>query len=280
MQPKTLAQLNIGANNHTFIIAEAGINHNGDLGLALKLVDEAKQAGADAIKFQTYITEKRVAKDNPVFGILKQCELSTDQQKQIKNHADRVGIVFFSTPFDVESVNFLLDLNVALFKIASFDIVNEELLDAVAKTGLPIIMSRGMANAKEIDRALEIFKARGSEYALLHCISSYPTPKEAVNLNVISSLKKKYDCIIGYSDHTLDIDASVYAVAAGARIIEKHFTLDRNMAGPDQKMSVDPAGLAKLCKTVRDVEVMLGSGEIQPVPVEEGAKIYRRYTKI
>ncbi len=273
---QTLSELHIGRYQKVFIIAEAGINHNGDLDTALKLVDAAKTAGASAIKFQTYVTEKRVQPDNPVFEILKQCELSRDQQIKIKEYADRMGIMFFSTPFDPESAEFLASLGVPLMKIASFDIVNKKLLEAVVATKIPTIMSRGMADEKEIDTAVQIFEKAGSEYALLHCISAYPTPKESVNLKVIQSLLEKYTCPIGFSDHTLDIDASVYAVALGARIIEKHFTLDRSQQGPDHQMSVDPVSLKILCDKIRELETMLGSKEIKFNPAEEAARIYRR----
>jgi len=275
-----LAQLHIGPGNKTFIIAEAGINHNGDMTLALRMVAEAKKAGADAIKFQTYETDKRVARDNPVYDILKKCELSQEQQKRIKEYADKVGILFFSTPFDEESVRFLRELNVPLMKIASFDIVNKKLLDAVSKTQIPVIASRGMANQEEIDEAVKIFKDYGVDFAILHCVSAYPTPKEAVNMRMMHTLQAVHSCPVGFSDHTLDLDASIYAVAAGAHIIEKHFTLDRNIAGPDQKMSVDPQDLLALCKKIREVEMILGSGEIRQLPEEEGAKIFRRPTEI
>lgn len=277
---KKLEKLGIGRNKPTFIIAEAGINHNGDLKTALKMVEEAKKSGASAIKFQTYITEKRVKTDNSVYGILKQCELSHKEQEEIKKRADKVGIMFFSTPFDEESVDFLEDLEVALIKIASFDIVNHRLLDKVATTGIPIIISRGIANKKEIDAALDIFHRHKSDYALLHCVSAYPTPKEAVNLSAISTLLKHYESPVGFSDHTLDLEASLYAVAHGARILEKHFTLDKNMEGPDQKMSVEPKELRELSERVRVLEKMLGVGELKPHKVEMPTKIFRRPSKL
>ena len=272
---KTFKDVSIGQGK-TFIIAEAGINHNGKLELALKLVDAAKESGANAIKFQTYKTEQRVAADSPIFSLLKQCELSDDQQRKIKEHADKVGILFFSTPFDTESLDFLQTLEVPLMKIASFDIVNTKLLEAVAKTQIPTIISRGMADTKEIDAAVAIFKNHQAPFALLHCISAYPTPKEDTNLLAIQSLKAAYDCPVGYSDHTLDLDASVYAVAVGARIIEKHFTLARDMEGPDHKMSVDPASLKVLSQRIRELEQMLGKGELESMPAEEGTRVYRR----
>jgi N,N'-diacetyllegionaminate synthase len=276
---KKLESLGIMRGGKTFIIAEAGINHNGDLGLAFKLVKEAKKAGADAIKFQTYVTEKRVAPGSPIFEVLKKCELSQEQQKRVKEYADKTGILFFSTPFDEASVDFLKSLKVKLIKIASFDIVNEKLLNKATVSGIPLVISRGMANTKEIDKAVKICKKNGTEYALLHCISAYPAPKESVNLNAIKILQK-YNCPIGYSDHTLDLDASLYAVAIGACIIEKHFTLDRNMKGPDHKISTNPKELAVLCQKIRELEVMLGSGKITSLPVEKGTRIYRRPSKL
>jgi len=277
---KTLRDLNIGTGSKTFIIAEAGINHNGSKDLALKMVDEVKAAGADAIKFQTYVTEKRAPADSPVFKILKKCELSTDDQREIKEYANKQGLMFFSTPFDEESVNFLKSIGVPLIKVASFDIVNKKLLAEVAKTGIPVIFSRGMANKNEIDEAIKILSANNVDFAILHCVSAYPAPIESVNLRIINSLKKAYDCVIGYSDHTLDIDASLYAVAMGAKIIEKHFTLDRKMEGPDHVMSVDPESLKKMCEKIRQLETMLGESEIVMSPAEKDIIIYRRPTEL
>lgn len=270
-----LRKLKISHDQSVFIIAEAGINHNGDLGLALKMVKEAKKAGASAIKFQTFITEKRVPKNSPIFEILKKCELSQEQQRKIKNYADEIGILFFSTPFDEESVDFLRSLKVKLMKIASFDIVNGRLFGKAVSSKIPLIISRGMATTKEIDRAIEICKKNGTEYAILHCVSAYPAPKESVNLKAIKFLQN-YNCPIGYSDHTLDLEASIYAVAGGACIIEKHFTLDRNMDGPDHKISTDPKGLAVLCQKIKELETMLGDGRIVSLPVEKATRVYRR----
>lgn len=275
---KTFKELGIGRGEKTFIIAEAGINHNGDAQTALKLVDAAKASGASAVKFQTYTTEKRVATDSPIFAGLKKCELSYDDQKKIKEYADSIGMMWFSTPFDPEAAEFLKGLGVPLMKIASFDIVNKVLLEAVAKTGIPTIMSRGMASEEEIDTAVKIFEKHGTELAILHCISAYPAPKDSANLNAIQTLLNKYSCPIGYSDHTLGPEACVYAVALGARIIEKHFTLDKNQQGADHSMSADGADLKILCEKIRECESMLGSGELKSLPAEEGIRIYRRET--
>lgn len=270
--------LNIGRNQKTFIIAEASINHNGDLHTALELVDAAKACGASAVKFQTYTTEKRVAADSPIFAVLKKCELSYEQQKKIKEHADSIGITFFSTPFDLEAAKFLEDLKLPLMKISSFDIVNKVLLEVVAQTHIPAIISRGMTSPQEVDQAVEIFEKHGTEYAILHCISSYPTPKESTNLSVVKILLEKYACPVGYSDHTLGPEACLYAVALGARIIEKHFTLDKNQSGADHGMSADPEDLKLLCEKIRELETMLGDGQIKSMPAEEPIRVYRRQT--
>ena len=275
----SLSALGIG-KKRTFIIAEGGINHNGTMKTALRMIDAAKKAGADAIKFQTYITEKRVAKGSPIYGILKQCELTANDMARLKKHADTVGIIFFSTPFDTESVLLLKKLRVRLIKISSFDIVNEPLLKTAASTGIPLIISRGMATKKEINRAVSICERMRAQFALLHCVSAYPTPKAKVNLCAISTLRRLYPkVVIGYSDHTLDLDACVYAVALGARILEKHFTLDRNMKGPDHALSADPKMLAELVSRVRELEVMLGSGSITSLPIEKATRQYRRVTR-
>jgi N,N'-diacetyllegionaminate synthase len=276
---KTFKQLSIGEGNKVFIIAEAGINHNGDLKTALRLIDAAKKAGADAIKFQTYVTEKRVKAGSPIFDILKKCELSHEDMQAMKKHADKKGIIFFSTPFDEESIAFLASIGVSLLKIASFDIVHKSLLRAAAATGIPTIISRGMATKAEIDAATKIFDKAKSEYAILHCISAYPTPRAEINLRAITTLKETYDCPIGYSDHTLDIDSCVYAVARGAAILEKHFTLSKKMKGPDHALSADPREFAELVERVREVEVMLGTGKIESLPVEKGTRMYRRVSK-
>ena len=280
MKKNSLAKLGIGRDKSTFIIAEAGINHNGDMNIAYCLIDEAKKAGASAIKFQTYITDKRVKKDNPVYGILKQCELTVVQQKRLKAYADKKGVIFFSTPFDEESVEGLQSLGVSLLKVASFDVVNHKLLKKIAAAGLPIIMSRGMATKKELDAAVSILKKARADFALLHCVSAYPTPKEEVNLGAIQTLLNMYDAPIGYSDHTLDIETPVYAVVHGARILEKHFTLDKKMKGPDQALSADPKEFARLVQKVREVEKMLGHGRLTMTNIEKGTKIFRRPSKI
>jgi len=266
----------IGENQKTFIVAEVGINHNGDMRIATNLIKLAKEAGADAVKFQTYITEKRVPKNSPIYGILKKCELNNQETEELIKYANKNNIFFFSTPFDDESVDLLVKLKIPLMKIASFDIVNLKLLEKVAITGIPAIISRGMANKAEIDRALNIFKKFNTEYALLHCISAYPAEKYDANLNIIKKLKEIYDCPIGYSDHTLDIEIAYFSVIAGACIVEKHFTYDKNAEGPDHKLSADPEIFKKLVNKIREIEKILGSSEIELQECEKDILQYRR----
>ncbi len=266
----------IGEDEPTFIIAEVGINHNGQIETAKSLIKAAKKMGADAVKFQTYITEKRVPKDSPIYDILKKCELNDKHTEELIKFANSNDIVFFSTPFDDESVELLVKFGVPLMKIASFDIVNTLLLEKTAKTGIPTIISRGMANKGEIDNAIEIFKKHNTEYAILHCISAYPANITEANLNVIKFLKERYDCPIGYSDHTLGVEVAPIAVAAGASIIEKHFTLDINADGPDHQLSADPETFKQLIKETRKIESILGSSEIKMLECERGILQYRR----
>ncbi len=229
-----------------FLIAEAGINHNGDLKQALKLVSAAKKSGADAIKFQTYITEKRTRKNSPIFKILKKCELKYKEFKIIKDYCDSKNIIFFSTPFDKEAVWFLNDLKVKLFKIASFDISNYQLISEVAKTKKPTIISTGMANLNEVKKVYNFFKKKKVELVLLHCISSYPNKEENSYLSNINYLKKKFSCEVGLSDHTNGIKIPIYANVLGAKIIEKHFKINSKHKCVDAPVSIDPYQLKSL----------------------------------
>lgn len=266
----------IGIGERTFIIAEAGINHNGDIETAKRMIVEAKKAGADAIKFQTYTTDKRVPKNSPIYEILKKCELTNSETKILSDFSRVNKIIFFSTPFDEECVDFLIKINTPLLKIASFDIVNHKLLDKAAKTKTPIILSRGMANTNEIDQAIRIFKKYNTPFALLHCVSSYPTNEENANLSIIRTLIKNYDCPVGYSDHTLGIDVPALSVAVGGCIIEKHFTLDKKMNGPDHKLSCNPEELKELVSRVRTIEKILGTSEIRMLKCEQDTTQFRR----
>ena len=262
----------------TYIIAEIGINHNGDISLAKELIDSANRAGADAVKFQTYITEKRVPEGYPKFDLLKKCELSFDSFLELKKYSQVLGIDFFSTPFDEESVTFLESINVDLYKIASFDLVNHKLLKFVSKTGKPVILSVGMSNLNEIKQAYSILKKETNDIAILHCISCYPTEEKDCRLSNIYKLKKEFDCIIGQSDHTNDIVVPLYAVAAGARIIEKHYKIDENFDCVDSKVSITENQMKNLVHETRRLESILGSESFGIRDVEKN-HAYREFRK-
>lgn len=269
----------VGEGEDIFSIAEVGINHGGDPDKAKTLIDKAAWAGASAVKLQTYITEKRVPKDSPIFGILKQCELSFAMQRELIAYAAEKNILLFSTPFDDESVDFLAEANAPCFKIASFDIVNTTLLRRVAQKGRPVIVSRGMASREEIDVAVEILKEAGVPYALLHCVSAYPVPTHtALNLRTIRALSDRYHCPAGFSDHTLGIEAPSIAVAAGATIVEKHFTLSKTDEGPDHALSAEPGDFKEMVTRMRRVREMLGAEAWGTVAEEKDILQYRRST--
>lgn len=258
-----------------FIIAEAGVNHNGSLALACKLVDAAKEAGADCIKFQTFKSEKLVScnaqkadyqKNTTGEGsqveMLKKLELSYDEFFILKSYCDKVGICFLSTPFDVDSINFLNCIDMPFWKIPSGEVTNYPYLLALAKTRKPVVMSTGMCDLNEIRAAIKVMVDNGvKDIKLLHCNTEYPTPFEDVNLKAMQTIKEEFGYEIGYSDHTKGIEVPIAAVAMGATVIEKHFTLDCNMKGPDHKASLEPNELAAMVSGIRHIEVALGNGK-------------------
>jgi N,N'-diacetyllegionaminate synthase len=261
--------------NRVFIIAEAGDNHNGDINLAYKLVDVAVEAGADCVKFQTFITEEIISKKAEMaeyqkkntgisesqFEMVKKLELSFDDFKKIKAYCDQKGIIFLSTAFDLPSVKFLNQIQIPFWKIPSGEITNLPYLEAIAKTGKKIVMSTGMASLKEIEAALNVLKVNGAkDITLLHCNTEYPTPMEDVNLLAMIQMRNLFNCEVGYSDHTQGIEVPIAAVTLGARIIEKHFTLDKNMPGPDHKASLEPEELKLMVTSIRNIEKALGDG--------------------
>ncbi len=267
----------VGQGSPVFVIAELGINHNGDLVTAEQMVREAVASGADAVKLQTYITEKRVPRDSPIFDLLKGCELTFDEQSELFRLGAELGVTVFSTPFDDESLEFLKGVGCPALKVASFDVVNEKLLDGIAATELPVILSRGMSTGKELDRAIGILGEHGSPYAILHCVSAYPVnDMGSLNLSTISYLASRYGCPVGFSDHTLGVEAPVVAVSAGADIIEKHFTLNTAQDGPDHAISADPSTLAEMVRGIRRMEEFLGSVVDGPVAAESDILQYRR----
>ncbi|NRD79386.1 N-acetylneuraminate synthase [Bacillus sp. BRMEA1] len=262
--------------NRTIIIAEAGVNHNGDVNLAKRMICEAKKAGADIVKFQTFKTEnivttsakkadyqnKYTTKEETQFEMLKNLELTEDDHYILKEYCEKLGISFLSTPFDLESIDFLESLNIPFFKVPSGEITNLPYLVKIAKTRKPVIMSSGMSNLEEIHEAIEILRKYGtSEISLLHCNSQYPTPFKDVNLRAMVNLEKRFNINIGYSDHTLGIEVPIAAVALGATIIEKHVTLDRNMEGPDHKASLEFNELKTMIDAIRNIEIALGTNE-------------------
>jgi sialic acid synthase SpsE len=270
----------VGTGKPVHIIAEVGINHDGDMAKAIKLIQEAKNSGADSVKLQTYITEHRVPKDHAVYEILKQCELSHIDQKELFDLGKDIGITIFSTPFDDESVDFLESLDTPVYKIASFDSVNTNLLKKVGSTGKPVIMSTGMTNIDELGLAWKALGGKddgtGCDLMLMHCVSSYPLEDKRANLSIIPYLDSVHGGPVGYSDHTIGIKIPMLAVAAGAKLIEKHFTLDINSQGPDHAMSADPKTLSELVDGVRHVEEVLGPKEMRVRDAEAQAISYRR----
>ena len=273
---KNLMDFGFETKNRTFVIAEAGINHGGDLETAKRMIESAKKTGCDVIKFQTYITEKRTFKGSPIFDILKKCELSLDSFKDLKKCADDEGIKFFSTPFDDESVDCLVNLNCDLYKIASFDMKNYAFLTKVASTKKPVILSTGMSNLDEISEAYATMKKQTDKIALLHCVSSYPTPPELSNLSSLYVLSEKFDCVIGHSDHTDGIEVPLLAVAAGAQIIEKHFKISAKMDCVDASVSITENQMRSLVSQVRYIESIFGEEKKELMDLEKGCLVFRR----
>lgn len=265
----------------TLIIAEAGVNHNGSLELAFELIDAASDAGADVVKFQTFKAENLVTKSaakadyqlgttdlkETQFEMIKKLELSYDMHIKLVSRCKEKAIRFSSTGFDTPSVDFLIKLGVGFLKVPSGEITNLPYLRYVGTKRLPIILSTGMCTMQEVACALEILKKAGAEktdITVLHCNTEYPTPMEDVNLRAILSMEKELGVKVGYSDHTLGIEVPIAAVAMGATVVEKHFTLDRSMAGPDHAASLEPDELQQMVKSIRNIEKVMGDGSKKP----------------
>jgi N-acetylneuraminate synthase len=273
----------IGVDQACFIIAEAGVNHNGDVELAKRLVDAACEAGADAIKFQTWVTEKLVlpearmaeyqkqnlGQEQSQFEMLKSLELGYEQFRQIKAYADRRGILFLSTPDEEDSADFLAELSVLLFKIGSGEVTNLPFLRHVALKGKPIILSTGMSTLGEVETAVRMIEdVNNQQLVLLHCVSDYPADPAECNLRAMDTMATAFGYPVGFSDHTLGINIAVAAVARGACVLEKHLTLDRTMPGPDHQASLTPDEFATMVSAIRQVESALGSGVKCPTSSE------------
>lgn len=269
----------------TLIIAEAGVNHNGDLNKALQLIDVAAKAGADLIKFQTFSAEQLVTKSAPKadyqtlttdvaesqLNMLRQLELSTAMHEKLISHCQMRGVGFFSTGFDIQSLDYLASLGLELFKIPSGELTNLPYLQHIGAFRKPIILSTGMAKLGEIEDALEVLESAGTDRSLitvLHCNTEYPTPMQDVNLNAMCSIKKAFGLPVGYSDHTLGIEVPIAAVALGAVLIEKHLTLDRDLPGPDHKASLEPGEFVAMVRAIRNIEQAMGDGIKRPSPSE------------
>ena len=270
-------------DSNIFIIAEAGVNHNGSIKIAKKLIEVAKESGADAVKFQTFIAEKGVSKfamkadyqkkttgqTESQLEMVRKLELTFNQFIELKNYCDEVGILFLSTAFDFDSIDFLNSINVPFFKIPSGEITNLPYLIKIAKLKKKVIMSTGMSSLNEVSDAINILQEHGTnDITVLHCTTEYPTPFEDVNLKAMHTLRSELNVKVGFSDHTLGITMPIAAAALGANIIEKHFTLDKNMNGPDHKASLDPAELKKMVEAIRMVEIGMGDGIKKPSPSE------------
>ena len=269
-----IAEKEIGDNNPTFIIAELSANHMNDFDIAVKTIEAMAEAGADAVKFQTFTPDTiTIDCDNEYFQIkqgtvwdgqvlhelYEDAYMPWEWQPKLKKIAEDLGLIAFSSPFDKTSVDFLEDMNVPSYKIASFEITDIPLIEYVASKGKPIIISTGIASFEDIELAVQTcFDAGNNQVALLKCTSSYPAPLDEINLNTIPDMIEKFDCIIGLSDHTLGGDVSTAAVALGANIIEKHFILDRKMGGPDSEFSMEPHEFKQMVDSIRNVEKALG----------------------
>jgi N-acetylneuraminate synthase len=282
----------VGSGRPCFIVAEAGVNHNGSLDLALKLVDAAVAAGADAVKFQTFRADRLVTLNAPKaayqsettgeaesqFEMLRKLELDERGHRTLVVHCASRGIAFLSTPFDEESADFLETLDVPAYKLPSGELTNLPFLRHVAQKKRPMIMSTGMATMEEVGQAVEAVRiAECKDLVLLHCVSAYPADPADVNLRAMATLTEAFGVPVGYSDHTLGIEVALAAVAMGACILEKHFTLDRSLPGPDHRISAEPAELAALVASARIVEAALGNGVKRPsVSEADSAQIARK----
>lgn len=273
----------VGPGAPVFVVAEAGVNHDGSVGVARELIHAAADAEADAVKFQVFSADRLVTRQAPAaayqtradrggtqYDILSRLQLSRERFVELAEYARHCDIEFLATPFGVEDLRFLVSIGIPAIKLASTDIVNEPLLAAAAGSGLPVIASTGAARIEEIGRAVERLRRPGAgPLALLHCVSCYPTPETRANLAAIGELARVFGCVTGFSDHTESVTIGGYAVAAGARIIEKHFTLDRGRTGPDHAFSLEPGQLAEYIRAVRHAERLMGDGCIGPQECEE-----------
>ena len=275
----------VGGAAPCFVIAEAGVNHNGDVALAERLIDAAADAHADAVKFQTFAPDRLVSSsaDKAAYQkqttgggtqreMLERLALPTSAWPRLKERAARRGVLFFSTPFDEVSADLLLDLGVPALKIGSGELTNHLLLSHVSNARVPLLLSTGMATMDEVRAGVDVARAHGAPLALFHCVSSYPAEAADCNLRAMATLRAALACPVGFSDHTLGLTVPIAAVAMGAELLEKHLTLDPSMEGPDHRASLDPRGFAELVVAVRAVEASLGDGEKRPRAAEQDVR--------
>lgn len=282
--------------NKTFIIAEAGVNHNGSIELAKELIAKGAEAGVDAVKFQSFKADKLVTvnaekaeyqvtntgnNEESQYQMIKKLELDYAKHQELMDYATSLGVMFLSSAFDLESIDLLKDLGLGVFKIPSGEITNLPYLRKTAKTGKKVILSTGMSTLGEIEEALDVLKENGAkEITVLHCNTEYPTPMGDVNLTAMNTMKEAFKVPVGYSDHTLGIEVPIAAVALGATVIEKHFTLDKTMEGPDHKASLEPDELKQMVTSIRNIEQALGDGVKTPTKSERKNKAIARKSLI
>jgi pseudaminic acid synthase len=286
-----IAGRKVGSGEPVFIIAEMSANHNGSLDEAVRIIRAAKDSGADAIKLQTYTADTMTIDSDKdcfrikgtlwegetLYSLYEKAMTPWSWHAKLKEVADEVGIILFSTPFDKSSVDFLEDMSVPAYKIASFEIVDLPLIEYVAKKGKPMIMSTGMATVEEIEEAVSMARGAGcEELALLKCTSAYPAPAEEMNLRAMDELSRRFDVIAGLSDHTLGIAVPIASVALGAAIVEKHFTLSRSSGGPDAAFSLEPEEMRVMVEAVRETEKALGEAKLGLTRKEQEMRVFRR----
>ena len=265
--PKIKCMKNIRISGYTlnknadiFLVAEIGLNHNADINLAKQSIIKAKQCGADAVKFQVYDTDLFINKkyDSKAYQLMKRYELSRDNFNRIKKFCDKRGIIFFASPFDLKSLQFLLHLKVPVIKIASGEFSNVQILKAAAESKVPLFLSTGLHDFKEVNKTVKWIEKINQDLVIFHCVSDYPLKSENANMNVITQYKNEFDHFIGFSDHSEGWMLDVMALSLGVKVIEKHFTLDKQLQGPDHRISLDPAGFTKFAEKVRSGEKALG----------------------
>jgi len=289
--PIRIGELKVGRGQPVFVIAEGGVNHNGDREIAKRLIEAAAEAGAQAVKFQTFRAEALATQEAPKaqyqiistgsaqsqLEMLRQLELSGEAHRDLQAYCRERRVTFLSTPFDEESADLLEELDVPAFKISSGDVTNLPLLDHVARKGKPVILSTGMSDMDEVTKAVETIRAAGCEdLILLQCVTNYPAEPRDVNLRAMQTMAEAFNVPVGYSDHTTGIDIALAAVALGACVIEKHLTLDRNLPGPDHRASLEPSELRGLVSGIRRVEAALGDGRKVPADSELGTALVAR----